>query len=73
MSYVLTPLVRLRIRHRQVRASCSSRVAFTVHIQEHFVGGDMIGLVAFDLVLGIIFRSVMHMTLVVKLSSVGWR
>jgi hypothetical protein len=34
------------------------------------MGCDMIGLVAFDLVLGIVFRRVMHITLVVKIFGV---
>jgi hypothetical protein len=34
------------------------------------VGGNMIGLVAFDFILGIVFRGVMHMTFVVKISGV---
>src|SRR5574340_386781 len=34
------------------------------------MGGDMVGLVAFDFVLGIVFRGVMHMALVVKVSGV---
>src|SRR6516225_12091391 len=35
-----------------------------------FVGRDMIGLVALDFVLRIVFRSVMHMTLVVEIRGV---
>jgi hypothetical protein len=36
-----------------------------------FMGRDMIGLVAFDFVLGIIFRGVMDVTLVVEVSRVN--
>lgn len=34
------------------------------------MGGDMVGLVAFDFVLGVIFRGVTHMTLVVEVPGV---
>jgi hypothetical protein len=34
-----------------------------------FMGGDVIGLIAFDFVLGIIFRCVMDMTLVIEVSG----
>jgi hypothetical protein len=34
------------------------------------MSGDMIGLVAFDFVLGIVFRSVMHMPLVLEVRGV---
>jgi hypothetical protein len=35
------------------------------------VGRDMIGLVAFDFVLGIVFRCVMHVALIVEVSGVN--
>ena len=34
------------------------------------MGRDMVGLVAFDLILGIVFRGVMHMPLVVEVAGV---
>ena len=49
---------------------------WTLHISSRVIEGaalvrrDMIGLVAFDLVLGIIFRGAMRMALVVKISGV---
>jgi hypothetical protein len=62
---ITASLARFRDHHRQVPGNlfAGTRCVFK---NAALMGGDMISLVAFDFVLRIVFRGVMHMTLVVE-------